>query len=673
VLAARVPGGGDLVTRLVGNAADAGAVPSAVATLPAAVGAPLGGIVALFLTDPWLAAAFLVGAPPLALLVHRFARASSDSVARYQDAQGRIAARLVEAIGGARTIAAARTEEREAARVLRPLAELSAQGHRMWRVQGRATAQAAVLVPLLQILVLAVGGLRLAQGALTVGGLLAASRYALLATGIGAVVGQLGAVVRGRAAARRIADVLAVPAPAHGADRLPKDGPGTLELRGVTVVRGGETVLDRLDLTVPGGACVAVVGPSGAGKSVLAELAGRLADPDHGTVLLDGRSIAALSHAELRDAVGYAFERPVLLGDTLGAAIAFGSRELTDDDVVGAARAAGADGFLRRLPDGYGTARAAAPLSGGEVQRLGLARAFAHGGRLLILDDATSSLDTVTELHVARSLLHDPLGRTRLLTTHRAATAARADLVAWLHSGRLRALAPHATLWQDAAYRALFATPDEPATAGALSDAEPPGTGPGTGPGPGPGTGPGSGSGPGPADVTGRVGYQRALLVEEAVGGDVPEGLARRADPPAGEAAVRRSVADPGSGQEPRAARAGADGAGVPAGGRFGAASGAVPAGRTGRGEHDAPPVMAARIGRGSGCSGGLPGAGPGGGRPVEAVGDSSRSGPGAISDSAVEGGSRAAAGPAPVRDGTETGHGHAGDARGDWGSGDDL
>ncbi len=458
VLAARVAGGGDLVTRLVGNAADAGAVPAAAATLPAAVGAPLGGIVALFLTDPWLAAAFLLGAPPLALLVRRFARASADSVARYQDAQGRIAARLVEAIGGARTIAAARTEEREAARVLAPLPELSTQGHRMWHVQGRATAQAAVLVPLLQILVLAVGGLRLAQGDLTVGGLLAASRYALLASGIGTVVGQLGALVRGRAAARRIAGVLAVPAPAHGTDLLPRCGPGTLELRGVTVTRGGTTVLDRLDLTVPGGSCVAVVGPSGAGKSVLAELAGRLTDPDEGTVLLDGRPLAALSRAELRDAVGYAFERPVLLGDTLGDAIAFGPGELDPGAVTRAARAAGADGFVRRLPAGYATPRADAPLSGGEAQRIGLARAFAHGDRLLVLDDATSSLDTVTERHVARALLHDPRGRTRLLTTHRAATAARADLVAWLDSGRLRALAPHRELWQQPAYRALFAT-----------------------------------------------------------------------------------------------------------------------------------------------------------------------------------------------------------------------
>ncbi|WTR17213.1 ABC transporter ATP-binding protein/permease [Streptomyces sp. NBC_00138] len=450
-------GGGDLVTRLVGNAADAGAAPTAAAALPAGLAVPLGGIVALGLTDPWLAVAFLAGAPPLILLVRRFAHASSDSIARYQDAQGRIAARLVEALGGARTIAAAGTEERENARVLAPLPELSGQGHRMWRVQGRATAQAAVLVPLLQIVVLAVGGLRLSQGALSVGGLLAASRYALLASGVGMVVGQLGGLVRGRAAANRLAAVLAVPAPAHGDAKLPENAPGTLELRAVTVVRGGETVLDRLDLTVPGGTCVAVVGRSGSGKSVLAALAGRLADPTAGTVLLDGRPLPELTRAELRDAVGYAFERPVLLGDTIGDAIAFGPFPVPAEQTVSAARAAGADTFVRLLPGGYRTPRAQAPLSGGEVQRLGLARAFAHAGRLLVLDDATSSLDTVTELHVARALLHDHKARTRLLTTHRAATAARADLVAWLDSGRLRALAPHDVLWPDPDYRALFA------------------------------------------------------------------------------------------------------------------------------------------------------------------------------------------------------------------------
>ncbi|MGH3921751.1 MAG: ATP-binding cassette domain-containing protein, partial [Pseudonocardiaceae bacterium] len=122
-----------------------------------------------------------------------------------------------------------------------------------------------------------------------------------------------------------------------------------------------------------------------------------------------------------------------------------------------AARAAQAEGFIARLPARYDTPIAEAPLSGGEAQRLGLARAIAQGGRVLVLDDATSSLDTATELQVQDALAALRGVRTCVVVAHRAATAARADLVAWLDRGRIRALAPHAVLWDDPEYRATFA------------------------------------------------------------------------------------------------------------------------------------------------------------------------------------------------------------------------
>ncbi|MER7108772.1 ABC transporter ATP-binding protein [Streptomyces sp. NPDC000229] len=450
---------GDLATRLTTNATEAGTVPATAAGALATILPPLGALVALLLIDLWTAAAFLAGVPLLVLLLRAFARSTSDTVSRYQRVQSGMADRLVEALSGARTIAAAGTAAREERRILAPLSELAAEGRTMWLVHGRAVARSSVLMPLLVTVVLAVGGARLASGALGVGELVAASRYAALAAGVGSVAAALGALVRGRAAARRTGELLALPAVPHGREALPAGGTGALELRGVTVVRDGAAVLHGIDLRVPGGATAAVVGRSGAGKSLLAAVAGRLVAPDEGHVTLDGVPLDRLEPRQLRREVGYAFSRPALFGTTVGETIAFGADLPPPSTVRSAARAAGADGFVVRLPEGYDTPLGDAPLSGGEFQRLGLARAFAHAGRLLILDDAMSGLDTVTQRQVERALAHDVRPGTRLVVAHRLSSAARADLVVWLEGGRVRAVGPHRTLWRNPAYRAVFASP----------------------------------------------------------------------------------------------------------------------------------------------------------------------------------------------------------------------
>ncbi|MFH7598673.1 ABC transporter transmembrane domain-containing protein, partial [Streptomyces racemochromogenes] len=180
---------GELSARLTAHAAGAGTVPAVVVTAVTAVLPPLGGLLALFLVDVWTGLAFLAGVPVLALLLRAFARASGASVGRYQQVQLALAGRLAEALAGARTIAAAGTAEREAARVLAPLPELGREGRRMWRIYGATMARTGALMPLLLYVVLGVGGIRLAAGALGVGGLLAAVRYAGLAAGAGAVTG----------------------------------------------------------------------------------------------------------------------------------------------------------------------------------------------------------------------------------------------------------------------------------------------------------------------------------------------------------------------------------------------------------------------------------------------------------------------------------------------------
>lgn len=279
----------------------------------------------------------------------------------------------------------------------------------------------------------------------------------------------MGGLGRARAGAARVDEVLSEAPVEYGTAPLPAGG-GRIEFRGVTVRAAGEAILEGLDLVVPARSLVAVVGRSGSGKSVLAALVGRLIDPDEGEVLLDGVPLRRLDRGELRREVGYGFERPALIGDTIAEAIAFGGHAPPDSHIVAAARAARADEFIRQMPGGYGTRLTDAPMSGGEVQRIGLARTFAHAGRVVVLDDVAASLDTVTEHHISRVLTGTLADRTRIVVAHRASTAARADVVVWLDGRDVRGVAPHEELWRDRDYRALFQpAPPSPGRRQALS------------------------------------------------------------------------------------------------------------------------------------------------------------------------------------------------------------
>jgi ATP-binding cassette subfamily B protein len=444
---------GDVVSRVITGAAEAGqggvaAVLAVVAVVPVA-----GAVAVLAYLDPWLIAGYLAGAVAIGALLRLHVRDTSDAVVRYQRAQAGIAARLSDVLAGRRTVAAAGTAPAEIRRCLSPLRELSAAGHGTWHVLARSAGQSALAGPLLQLSVVAVGGWLLARGRLTPGELLAAVQYGALGAGIGGLVAGFGRVARARAGARRVAEVLDRPAPRYGRRELPP-GPGTLTFRDVTVRADGVAVLARVNLTLPGGRPVAVVGRSGSGKSALAALAARLTDPDEGVVRLDGVPLADLSADTLRREIGVAFERPALVGATVADAVGL-AHDRPAASVPGALRAACAGTFVSRLPRGAATALADAPLSGGEIQRLGLARAW-HARRLLVLDDATSSLDTATEAEILRLLTAGDAGRTHLIVAHRAGTAAQCATVVWLDGGRVRAVAPHRRLWADPDYRAVF-------------------------------------------------------------------------------------------------------------------------------------------------------------------------------------------------------------------------
>lgn len=448
------PSDGDLTARVVANAPDAARAAPDLVRAAANLLPAVGGVVALALIDPWLCAVFVAGAPLLGVGLRAFHHSAAEATARYLRAQADLASRLSEAVAGLRSIRAAGTADQERRRILGPLPALHAAGRDMWRAQARLGVQDVLLVPLLEAAVLATGCWQLSRGRLTPGELLASVQYVSLATGLGAVLTVAPRLARSRAAADRLGELLAARPMSYGSRTLPP-GPGRLELHGVTVRRDGVRVLDGVELTVPGGALVAVVGANGAGTSTLAQVAGRLLDPDEGDVLLDGVPLAELDRAALRSAVAFGFERPWLLGDTVADTLGLGTTR-HGRELERAARDAQAHDFITRLPHGYGTALADAPLSGGEAQRLGLARAFLRDSRLLVLDDVAASLDTATDAAIGAVLLERLRGRTRLLVARRAATCAQADTVVWLSAGRVRARAPHAVLWCDPEYRALF-------------------------------------------------------------------------------------------------------------------------------------------------------------------------------------------------------------------------
>ncbi|MER8070262.1 ABC transporter ATP-binding protein [Streptomyces sp. NPDC094034] len=446
---------GDLLSRSLESTAEAGGAGLNLLNAVFAALTAFGGLVALFLIDWRLVLVFALGVPAVWLLARMLIRRSTTLTGQYQQALGELSDRFVDAVGGARTIRASATLDREVERVLRPVPRLHAAGTGFWEAQRRAGWYLSLLSPGLQIGVLATAGYGVVAGRLTPGQMLAAQLYLTYAMRLLSQVGIFAELGRARGSAERLWEVFAAPLPRRGDRPLPP-GEGALTLRDITVRADDRLVLDRLTLDIPAGSTLAVVGASGSGKTTLALVAGAALPPDEGEVRLDGADLAVTDRGEVRDAIAYAFERPHPLGETVADLIGYGDRPVSATAVREAARAAHADGFISRLPLAYQTPLAELRLSGGELQRLGLARAVCGSARVVIFDDAMSSVDTATENEIGRAMDESLRGTTRVVVAHRITTAANADLVAWLDRGRVRAVGPHRKLLTDPAYRAVF-------------------------------------------------------------------------------------------------------------------------------------------------------------------------------------------------------------------------
>ncbi len=395
-----------MTSRLVASTTDAGSILPATVSVASGSATACGGIAALWLIGWPLGITFTVAVLPTAMVVMTLMRRTTDLFTRYRQVQGMIASRLADALGGTRTIRAAGTTDQEVRRILAPLPELSAAGYGLWATQRRSVWQAALIAALAEIAVLAVAGIGVADQRISTGSFVAVAGYVAMGLGLLDQIDSVVGIGYAAGGTQRVAELFDTPA---AGDRNIGEslgaGAGALALRDVTARIGdGDVVLERLGLQIAPGTMLAIVGRSGAGKTTLAHLLGRLREPDEGEIVLDDVPLSSLSARSLQHAVAYAFERPALLGATVHDAIAYARPGLSREQVELAAEMAQADSFIGRLPAGYDTPLSETPLSGGEAQRLGLARAFAQDARLMVLDDATSSLDMVTEALVSQAL-----------------------------------------------------------------------------------------------------------------------------------------------------------------------------------------------------------------------------------------------------------------------------
>jgi ABC-type multidrug transport system fused ATPase/permease subunit len=408
------------------------------------------GVSAVILWMEWrLALTALAVTPLIVVLAYRYSRVSHPILREVQQKMADVATVAEENIVGVHVVKSFARETQEQEKFQR-------RSESVFDQSVLANRQRATYVPLLsfvpllaQAAVLLVGGWMVVEGTLTFGQFFAFNLYVTMLIMPLRMLGMwIGQAQRATASGERIFEVLDEQedvAERPDASELPP-GDGRIRFEGVRFEYApGRPVLDGIDLGIEPGRTIALIGHTGSGKTTLASLVPRFYDVSGGRVTVDGADVRDLRLHSLRRAIAIVAQDPFLFSATVRVNIAFGAPEATDADVEQAARLAQADEFVAALPDGYDTVvgERGITLSGGQRQRIAIARALILNPRILILDDATASVDATTEARIRAGLREAMRGRTTLIIAHRLSTIALADELVVLDQGRIAARGTH--------------------------------------------------------------------------------------------------------------------------------------------------------------------------------------------------------------------------------------